>query len=1076
MAKPQDPNFPIDMRNWSKDQANKQFNSKQLEFINADLENLRVIGIPGGGKTTVILEYIKNKTLKSDEFLVLTFSRKACDDFIEKGKNEQKDLFGSNNIKTFHSLSWKIVQNYGRTASVETCVVYAFNIIKKIIHEESKQQTLVTNELDEMKQQNESTIMSEKKLIINRDTTLMKQYKFLTLLKVIIIDEAQDVSENQYNLIMLISNYLNIPVIMVGDPNQNIYQFRNGSDKFLINHPGREIYFTHNYRSTHEIIQFINNIRPWKNYPDMISGIKKKGHKPNIYKMNIDKIKDEIIKLLKNNTYPLEDIAIISSCKKSKEINVNNSYINIGLSIIENLLSVNEIKFVSYNNDMDDETKINNSNSSKQANHVNLMTAHASKGLEFKQVIIVNFHFNTYGLRPTEEEYNIYKYLWYVACSRAMESLHIFAEQGKQIFPISKEAINKCNLFNISNNNNDDNLKFNEDGGFKNSVKLNVVSILSSFNEEQLYELENLLQLNSENTKVTEELLPFIVPHHNKEFPHHDEEFHQKGTGHVPEDLAKTSRGSGHSILLGLYMEEIFNYYLDKNIIKRRIIEHNNTIVIPKQLNKEFKKLQEYLGDIDLGIIPARLNIIKNKSSDIKKLINYIEYEIISRKIKKDDMFFLTIESDLRYTNYKYVNKILMSLLKINSNSLETKELNIGLCKERNTVLERKREKFKLESHKLIKDKYKTKEEDVLIMKYVLFDYQIKYEKKYWLMDPEIINLVKLYEKQINGIKLYANDLTEEFKKKCVLQKMLVHNNLNIVGIPDVINDGLIIDIKYVNRISTIHKMQVYLYGMIYNSCNQQLSSLSFDSNQNLNIACSSQNLAGTCSRQNSAGTCSRRIGELWNFKTGINHIIEFSSSINKMEVMKFLCKELKIKSKNNVFIYDLETTGLDIKEAKIIECCIYDYYCKQIYFNEIIKINTYIPTVITNLTGITNDMNRRGVDITQLRKKMTELFDFCYEPIFIAHNGDRFDLPIMKAHNLFPENDMYRTIDSLKLIANMYNEYNLYKDCKSLIKMYEKITNKKCNNAHRALADVMMISEIFECLNLTMDNFVTNS
>ena len=52
--------------------------------------------------------------------------------------------------------------------------------------------------------------------------------------KFIIIDEAQDINENQYNLVKLIANKLKIPLILVGDPNQNIYQFQGGSDIFII--------------------------------------------------------------------------------------------------------------------------------------------------------------------------------------------------------------------------------------------------------------------------------------------------------------------------------------------------------------------------------------------------------------------------------------------------------------------------------------------------------------------------------------------------------------------------------------------------------------------------------------------------------------------------------------------------------------------------------------------------------------------------------------------------------------------------------------------------------------------------
>ena len=51
--------------------------------------------------------------------------------------------------------------------------------------------------------------------------------KGLNNLKVIFIDEAQDISYIQYKFILKISELTKCAIIMIGDPNQNIYQFQN---------------------------------------------------------------------------------------------------------------------------------------------------------------------------------------------------------------------------------------------------------------------------------------------------------------------------------------------------------------------------------------------------------------------------------------------------------------------------------------------------------------------------------------------------------------------------------------------------------------------------------------------------------------------------------------------------------------------------------------------------------------------------------------------------------------------------------------------------------------------------------
>jgi len=41
----------------------------------------------------------------------------------------------------------------------------------------------------------------------------------------------------------------------------------------------------------------------------------------------------------------------------------------------------------------------------KEENHVNLMTVHGSKGLEFDEVYLLNFHVTTFGMMPNEQKF-----------------------------------------------------------------------------------------------------------------------------------------------------------------------------------------------------------------------------------------------------------------------------------------------------------------------------------------------------------------------------------------------------------------------------------------------------------------------------------------------------------------------------------------------------------------------------------------------------------------------------------------------------------------------------------------------
>ena len=215
---------------------NTIYNEEQIEFIHSHLEDSSLIGIPGGGKTQsiigkIIYHYLNKDIIKAINYKVYTFSRRASSDFIKKGSKYCNKLFSKISIKTIHSLALSIIKFVLNSTSkqLKCIIIYASNLFEK------------NNEIHHEK---------------------LKEYTGLKNCKIIFIDEAQDVSEIEYIFIKKISNFYNIPVIMVGDPNQNIYQFKKGSDKFLLNHSLKNYFLIKNYRSVPSIVNIINKIRP----------------------------------------------------------------------------------------------------------------------------------------------------------------------------------------------------------------------------------------------------------------------------------------------------------------------------------------------------------------------------------------------------------------------------------------------------------------------------------------------------------------------------------------------------------------------------------------------------------------------------------------------------------------------------------------------------------------------------------------------------------------------------------------------------------------------------------------------
>ena len=262
--------------------SNFSYNPQQIEFIHSPLENSKLIGIPGGGKTQSIIgkilyHYINNDFIKTQNYILLTFSKKTNLEFLQKAysvfsDNDGEKYFQRSNVRTIHSLASRINQLY---ISEEN---------------ETSQDTVIISALHHILQ----------------DSSKIVDIEELRDLKVIFVDESQDISSIQYEFICSLQKILNdIPINMIGDPNQNIYQFQKGNDYYLMNHPGRTYYLIQNYRSIPAIINLINYFRPWTELtPRMIPGRNMEGIeniKPIIFSGSIEEVLDNVIKKIKES-------------------------------------------------------------------------------------------------------------------------------------------------------------------------------------------------------------------------------------------------------------------------------------------------------------------------------------------------------------------------------------------------------------------------------------------------------------------------------------------------------------------------------------------------------------------------------------------------------------------------------------------------------------------------------------------------------------------------------------------------------------------------------------------------------
>jgi hypothetical protein len=905
-----------------------ELNEDQLLFVNSNIENCSVYGNPGCGKTRTIIEYCIKKfndkqIFSSQNFLILSFSKKSQTDFIKRGKHSSKpELFNIYNVRTIHSL--------------------ASSISYKLLKKQSDSRNTI--------------ILATYKNILD-DSFDMTMIKSLSKCKFIIIDEAQDLNQNQYNLAKLIADKLNISLILVGDPNQNIYQFQGGSDKFLLNHSKIVYNLTKNYRSTNQIVQFCNYLRPHNFLPFMSSAKNTNNKKPLIYCNSLTNIKNHIIQELFKNDYNLEDIVIIGSVKKS-----NENYSNIGLQMICNFLDDHNIKFVKHfadsNSECDEKIEFN-----IVKGHVNIITAHSSKGLEFKKTLVVNFHYNTFTRVPSEEQHNQHKYLWYVALSRSMEELIVYVDSSKHVFPTLQNVPSE--LYNI-----DGYIKYpkiNKKDDIK-QKKFTVTDILYDnkyFNENNLYEFNHTFKHSYTKQKL------FDI-----------------------NDRVELFEYSRYDALYGIFMEQLFTFYYHKNRNNVSLFVNNYKKRLHNTLFIEQNYVTTYNRLIHKGIISG------DKQLNIEHIDNYSltdkEFEFIQYCYQKMNTKQMTVL--LKLDTYEYD---------------ETKLAN------------------------MIDSLLLTEHPEKIIFDITLYFYQIEYECKY------ILN--KDYTPHLQSVSPYFSKL-DILSCECDnfnFQVWTSHPHLPLDGIIDVVQKNKIkdkiIELKFVKTISDKHIIQTLLY---YNNLHYNW--------------------------------LHKKEIEIWNLLDGHKYIIQFENDFNNWNLNCFLCKILDIKMVNNVFMLDLETNTKDANVSfmydynnEIIDRYVYEYNLKCCVSDGLIKNKHKLVTSDIHHI-IESDLLHAEPDITKFKHDIQDIMKYCEYPLFIAHNGNRFDFKILYYYNILNK-EKIKTLDSV-VFLRLFNKNS---PSNKLIDLYNSLFHDNYEQEHRAKSDTMMIVKICEKLELEYHDLI---
>lgn len=371
------------------------YTEEQLKYINyVKNKHTKLLACAGSGKTRCIIARISTlidtEAYKPDEILMLTFSRFTRDDFLNKIKAYGGTSISPNSVKTIDSFAKQIIDPDG-TIDVS---LLSFRLMKFLELETKKK---------------------------------LKRIAMLKKIKMVFIDEAQDLNEIQYNIFCHMSQKLGILINMVGDPNQNIYQFRNSSDKYLKQFDAQVFKLTKNFRSYRAIVDFSKHLRPFNEY-DVVCSKGPNNCKPIMMFYEDEKVLEEyivdVLRAAQAHSIDLSEFAILSPTRGR----MRGGGRSHGLCFISNILYKAKIKFKQFYEESVDEISGEGIKYSPTKGHVNILTYMGSKGLEWKYVIVVDADACLINKRYfSEEKHKHDRYLLYVACSRAVENMYIFS-------------------------------------------------------------------------------------------------------------------------------------------------------------------------------------------------------------------------------------------------------------------------------------------------------------------------------------------------------------------------------------------------------------------------------------------------------------------------------------------------------------------------------------------------------------------------------------------------------------------------------------------------------------------------
>lgn len=164
----------------------------------------------------------------------------------------------------------------------------------------------------------------------------------------------------------------------------------------------------------------------------------------------------------------------------------------------------------------------------------------------------------------------------------------------------------------------------------------------------------------------------------------------------------------------------------------------------------------------------------------------------------------------------------------------------------------------------------------------------------------------------------------------------------------------------------------------------------------------------------------------------------------------------MKLNLKNPIVFFDLETTGVNITNDRIVELCYIKVFPNGNEESKSMRINPemHIPETSSAIHGIYDDDVRDCPTFKQIARELANTIEGCD---LAGFNSNRFDIPVLVEEFLRVGIDIDLSKRKFVDVQNIYHKL----ERRTLSAAYKFYCGKDLENAHSAMADTQATYEV---------------